>query len=105
MDRETGGISPPRSGYHMSEAPWRAQKWKERDMGTMQRRDTARRTRRDGKESSFSSSWNSGTNSFQTFLRQFHPLTLSVPAMDKRLFNDSLMAFFPFYDPHVVTYY
>lgn len=61
------GVNPPRWSYHMSEAPWRAQKWKERDMGMMQRRDTSRRpTRREGKESSFSSARDSGTNSFKS---------------------------------------
>ncbi|XP_011161360.2 uncharacterized protein LOC105196904 isoform X2 [Solenopsis invicta] len=62
----------------MSEAPWRAQKWKEREMGTMQRRDMGRRTRRDGKESSFSSSWNTGQNDIKKLRRENEQLRREI---------------------------
>ncbi|XP_011871266.1 PREDICTED: uncharacterized protein LOC105563895 isoform X2 [Vollenhovia emeryi] len=62
----------------MSEAPWRAQKWKERDMGTMQRRDKSRPTRHEGKESSFSSSRNSGQNDIKKLRRENEQLRREI---------------------------
>ncbi|XP_012522771.2 uncharacterized protein LOC105828801 isoform X2 [Monomorium pharaonis] len=62
----------------MSEAPWRAQKWKERDVGMMQRRDTSRRTRRDGKENSYCSSWNSGQNDIKKLRKENEQLRREI---------------------------
>lgn len=67
MESRNRGVNPLRSGYHMSEAPWRSQKWKEREMEMMQRRDASRPMRREEKEGLFFSSRNSGTNSFKSF--------------------------------------
>ncbi|XP_011641793.1 uncharacterized protein LOC105430121 isoform X2 [Pogonomyrmex barbatus] len=62
----------------MSEAPWRAQKWKEREMITMQRRDSTRSTRREEKESSFSSSRNSGQNDIKKLRRENEQLRREI---------------------------
>lgn len=73
------GVDPPRRKViEQTSPPWRTQKWKERAIDMMQRRDSTRPIRREEKESSFYSSRNSGQNDIKKLRRENEQLRREI---------------------------